>query len=47
MDDFVVSNLYESRNEWCARLVTILTPLVSEGIKSIFNESVKICKDND
>jgi len=47
MDDFVVSNLYESRNEWCARLVTILTPLVSEGIKSIFNESVKICKDNN
>lgn len=47
MDDFVVSNLYESRNEWCARLVTILTPLVSEGIRSIFNESVKICKDND
>lgn len=47
MDDFIVSNLYESRNEWCARLVTILTPLVSEGIKSIFNESVKICKDNN
>jgi len=47
MDDFVISNLHESRNEWCARLVSIFTPLVSEGIKSIFNESWKLCIDND
>jgi hypothetical protein len=47
MDDFVISNLHESRNEWCARLVSIFTPLVSEGIKSIFNESWKLCVDND
>lgn len=47
MDDFVISNLHESRNEWCSRLVSIFTPLVIEGIKSIFNESWKICVDND
>lgn len=47
MDDFVISNLHESRNEWCSRLVSIFTPLVSEGVKSIFNESWKICVDND
>ena len=47
MDDFVVSNLHESRNEWCSRLVSIFTPLVTEGIKSVFNESWKICVDND
>tara|TARA_B100001093_G_scaffold185108_3_gene177926 strand:+ start:21124 stop:22161 length:1038 start_codon:yes stop_codon:yes gene_type:complete len=47
MDDFVVSNLHESRNEWCSRLVSIFTPLVIEGIKSVFNESWKICVDND
>jgi len=47
MDDFVISNLHESRNEWCSRLVSIFTPLVTEGIKSIFNESWKICMDND
>ena len=47
MDDFVISNLHESRNEWCARLVSILTPLVQEGIKSIFNEAWKMCLDND
>jgi len=47
MDDFVISNLHESRNEWCSRLVSIFTPLVSEGIKSIFNEAWKLCVDTD
>jgi hypothetical protein len=47
MDDFVISNLQESRNEWCARLVSIFTPLVLEGFRSIFNESWKMCIDND
>ena len=47
MDDFVISNLQESRNEWCARLVNIFTPLVSEGIRSIFNEAWKLCQDTD
>jgi hypothetical protein len=47
MDDFVISNLQESRNEWCSRLISIFTPLVMEGIRSIFNESWKLCLDND
>ena len=47
MDDFVISNLHESRNEWCSRLVSIFSPLVIEGVKSIFNESWKICLDNN
>jgi hypothetical protein len=47
MDDFVISNLQESRNEWCSRLVSIFTPLVEEGLKSIFDESWKICADTD
>jgi hypothetical protein len=47
MDDFVISNLNESRNEWCSRLVSIFTPLVIEGVRSIFNESWKLCLDND
>ena len=46
MDDFVISNLHESRNEWCGRLVSLLTPLTIEGIKSIFNESWKMCSDS-
>jgi len=47
MDDFNVSSLHESKNEWGARLLTILTPLIIEGFKSIFNESYKLCKDNN
>jgi hypothetical protein len=47
MDDFVISNLHESRNEWCSRLISILCPLVIEGVRSIFNESWKLCLDND
>ena len=47
MDDFVLSNLQESRNEWCSRLIGIFTPLVAEGVKSIFNESWKMCVEND
>ena len=46
MDDFVLSNLQESRNEWCSRLVSIFTPLIIEGIRSIFNEAWKMCIDN-
>jgi hypothetical protein len=47
MDDFVLSNLQEAKNEWCSRLVSIFTPLVIEGIRSIFNESWKMCVEND
>lgn len=47
MDDFVTANLHESRNEWCARLVSIFSPLVIEGFKSIFDESWKLCIEND
>ena len=47
MDDFVVANLHESKNEWCGRLVSILTPLAIEGFRSLFNESWKLCVDNN
>lgn len=47
MDDFVISNLQESRNEWCTRLVSIMSPLVIEGFRSIFKESWKMCVEND
>lgn len=47
MDDYSVSSLQESRNEWCSRLINILTPLVIEGFKSIYEESWKLCLEND
>ena len=46
MDDFNVSALHESKNEWGSRLVTILTPLIIDGYKSILEESIKLCKEN-
>lgn len=46
MDDFNVSSLHESKNEWGARLLTILTPLIIDGYKSILEEAVKLCKEN-
>jgi hypothetical protein len=47
MDDFNVSALHESKNEWGSRLVTILTPLIIDGYKSILEESIKLCKENN
>lgn len=47
MDDFEVTNLHESKNEWVARLVNVLTPLVQQGVKSIFDESWNLCEEND
>jgi hypothetical protein len=47
MDDFNVSSLHESKNEWASRLVTILTPAIIDGYKSIFEEAVKLCRENN
>ena len=47
MDDFNVSSLHESKNEWCSRLVTLLTPLIVDGYKSILEEAINLCKTND
>ena len=46
MDDFNVTSLHESRNEWSSRLVSILTPLIIDGYKSILDEAIKLCKEN-
>ena len=47
MDDFDLSSIIESKNEWCARFVNILTPCMIQGIRSIFNEAYKMCIEND
>ena len=47
MDDYSVSSLSESKNEWCARLVDILTMPVIDGLRSIFKESWELCISND
>ncbi len=47
MDDYNVNVLSEAKNEYSSRLVSTLTPLLIQGIKSIFNEAVNLCKDNE
>ena len=47
MDDFNISSLTESRNEYSAMLVSRLTPQIITGINSIFNEAVVLCQQND
>ena len=47
MDDYSVSSLSESKNEWCSRLINVLTPELIQGLKSIFDEAWKLCADND
>ena len=46
MDDYSVHSLIESKNEWCARLMNILTPLVISGFNSIWKEAYQIAIKN-
>ena len=46
MDDFTLSNLYESRNEWSARLISILK---QKGVLSLEYEAsvlYHLCVEN-
>ena len=47
MDDYNVNVLSEAKNEYSCRLVNILTPLILDGIKSIFKDSENLCIEND
>ena len=47
MDDYSITSLTESKNEWCARLVGIFINHINEGVNSIFNEATKLCIEND
>lgn len=47
MDDFNVTSLQESRNEWVSRLINIISPFILEGFKSIYTEAYKMCMEAD
>ena len=47
MDDFNTAVLTEAKNEYSANLVNILTPLLIQGLQSIFSEACKLCNDNE
>ena len=46
MDDYSLTSLNDSKNEWSARLLNILTPQIVSGIKSMYTESLVVCKNN-
>ena len=45
MDDFIPQTLNESLNEWCARLVNLLTPRVIENLWILLEEARKTSAD--
>ena len=47
MDELNISSLSEAKGEYSIRLVNILTPLILEGVKSIFDSSKRLCLQND
>jgi len=47
MDDYNINSLYESQNEWVARLVNIITPEIITGFREMLRESIKLCKINN
>ena len=47
MDDYNVNVLSEAKNEYCSRLLNIVTPLVIQGIQSIYKEACDLCDQND
>lgn len=47
MDDNNMTTLTEAQYEWALKLVHILQPLVYEGVNSIYEESVTLCKNSE
>jgi hypothetical protein len=47
MDDYSMSSLNDSKNEWCSRLLNILTPCIIVEITKIFKEACRECEEND
>ena len=47
MDDYDLNTLTESKNEWCIRLINLFTPCIISGLRSIFDEALVMCTEND
>jgi len=47
MDDYNITSLQESNNEWVSRLISVLTPCIVKGTNTIFSEAHQLCVDND
>ena len=46
MDDYSIQSLTESKNEWSARLVSILSFNIIQGINSIYKEAIRLCEES-
>ena len=47
MDDYNLSAISQAKHEYSMNFVNILTPLLIEGIKSIFKEAWELCISNE
>ena len=47
MDDFTSNILNDSKNEWSILLINLITSHIIDGFRSIFNESLQLCQNND
>lgn len=47
MDDYTSNVLNDSKNEWSILLINHITPHIIDGFRSIFNEAVRLCEEND
>ena len=47
MDDYTSNVLNDSKNEWSILLINHITPHIIDGFRSIFNEAVRVCEEND
>ena len=47
MDEYNITTINESRNEFCIRLINILTPCIIEGFKFIYNEAYDLAISTD
>lgn len=47
MEDYNSNLLNDSKNEWSIRLMNMLSGHIIDGFRSIFNESMEVCEQNE
>lgn len=47
MEDYNSNLLNDSKNEWSIRLMNVLSGHIIDGFRSIFNEALEICEQNE
>lgn len=47
MEDYNSNLLNDSKNEWSIRLMNMLSGHIIDGFRSIFNESLEVCEQNE